>query len=138
MTFEDLLGRTVTSIEKGPAEYWRSCPPFASLGKDGELRIATSDGLLWHLSHDQGCCEEVYIESIVGNLEDLIGHPLLVAEMTSNADEREYREEGSTWTFYKLATIKGHVDIRWIGASNGYYSESVYLHVSRVEDASAN
>lgn len=83
------------------------------------------------LTHSQDCCESVYIESIVGDLSDLEGTPILMSEEVSS--EGYGAPEGTdpdsfTWTFFKLATIKGYVDIRFYGTSNGYYSESANLY----------
>ena len=114
----DFLGRTFINIEKDD---------------DDESIIFTAvTGEKWKMHHYQDCCESVSIESIVGDLSDLIGSPILKAEEAISSDAQpdqvvsEY-EDSFTWTFYKLATIKGYVDIRWYGSSNGYYSESVSI-----------
>ena len=93
-----------------------------------ELWFVLEDGTEYKMYHSQSCCESVSIEDITGDLEDLIGSPLLVAEEVSNYNfgpkQNEY-DEDYEWTFYKFATIKGSVTIRWYGSSNGYYSTSV-------------
>ena len=103
--------------------------------EDREIRFVTVDGDIYRMFHYQDCCESVYVESVVGDVQDLVGEPILVAEEVTSHDnpedaegfESEY-QESFTWTFYKLATRKGYVDIRWYGESNGYYSESVSLN----------
>ncbi len=109
--FKDLLGKTIVKIIKTGVE---------------DIEFIINDGTSLGMFHDSQCCESVYIESITGDLQDLIGSPILVAE-ESTSDNPEAYEYGQ-WTFYKLATINGYVDIRWIGESNGYYSVSTDLY----------
>jgi hypothetical protein len=96
-----------------------------------ELRFTTKEGDVYCMYHRQDCCESVHIESIGGDLDDLLNCKVLVAEEKSNREENypdpddSYCDGTFTWTFYTIATIKGYVDIRWYGSSNGYYSESV-------------
>jgi hypothetical protein len=102
----------------------------------GEMLFETADGERFMFAHQQDCCESVDINDIVGDLQDLIGSPMLIAEEVSGAtepDEEHY--ESYSYTFYKFATRKGYVDVRWLGESNGYYSESVDLFVEGVSGA---
>jgi hypothetical protein len=90
-----------------------------------ELIFKTADGKNHKFYHGQDCCESVSIEDVCGDLADLVGSPLLVAEQVDNEDEPECDAESYTWTFYKFGTAKGSVTVRWLGVSNGFYSESV-------------
>lgn len=99
--------------------------------ENDEITFIASDGREFRMFHDQDCCESVDIESIVGDLSDLVGEPITLAEEVSNSDknpegvEVPAYQDSFTWTFYKFATRNGYVDIRWYGESNGYYSEEV-------------
>lgn len=94
---------------------------------DDEMYFELENGKTYRFYHEQDCCESVYIEDIVGDLSDLIGAPVLQAEeVTESGNDDEGWGESITWTFYKFATIKGSVTVRWYGSSNGYYSETVY------------
>jgi hypothetical protein len=111
--FDELVGRTLYKAE----------------ANDEELTLYLSETNYVKFYHCQSCCEHVYIESIVGDLQDLVGEPLLIAELVSNYQGADKGDESYTWTFYKFATRKGYVDVRWYGTSNGYYSESVSIEV---------
>lgn len=132
----ELVGKTLTAVS-------------GAVGDDS-ITFVCKDGSEYQLFHSQDCCESVAVEDICGDFADLIGTPILMAESITNHDHPltgsvhsetlmkakflqgsklpevcDYESESFTWTFYKFRTIKGSVDIRWYGTSNGYYSECV-------------
>jgi hypothetical protein len=112
--FKDhVIGKTVIDIKTDKHDY---------------ISFLFSDGSAMKMYHSQSCCENVTIDDINGDLNDLIGTPIILAELRTNVNEGgpvdEY-DSSYTWSFYTFRAHKGFVDIRWYGTSNGNYSEDV-------------
>lgn len=107
---------------------------FNSVSVKSDTIVFKNSTETFTLYHEQECCEDVYIESIVGDLTDLMDSEILVAEERKSSEtpvsDSDY-EDSFTWTFYSFRTIKGSVDIRFYGTSNGYYSESVSISYNK-------
>jgi len=92
-----------------------------------EVIVTTVCGDIYKFFHCQDCCEQVNLEDFEGGVEDLVGGVILSAEEVEGVYEEPDMnlEESFTWTFYKIETTKGGLWMRWLGKSNGYYSEDV-------------
>ena len=100
--------------------------------EDESVTFHCDDGSKFVLAHEQDCCETVYLESVTGELDDLLNNPILKADENYSSDfpadvEVPSFVDSVTWSFYDLATIKGTVTLRWYGESNGYYGETATL-----------
>ena len=112
----DLLGQTILSI--------------AGMEAGSDMVSIITENYRYNMFHYQDCCENVYLADVIGDPQDLIGKPVLMAECVSNADgptKAESSYECEEWTFYKLATLNGYVTLRWYGSSNGYYSTNISI-----------
>lgn len=118
LKFKSLKGKTFSDVQQN---------------NEDEIIFTVSEDEQYKLYHIQNCCESVEIEDICGDLNDLIGEPILLADEIVHEQDVNPPEiktipkyqNSFTWTFYRIGTIKGDVVIRWYGNSNGYYSESV-------------
>lgn len=123
-----LIGKTILSIIRTEAsrEDWRN--------NADTITIVCETGETYRFWHERDCCESVEIYDITGgSLSDLIGKKLIdVTEEISSErwpDDVQTPEylESYTWTTHTFKTESTCIRVRWLGESNGYYSESVSL-----------
>lgn len=112
-----LKGYTFTKVDTDKSEY---------------INFFRSDGAVLKMYHEYQCCENVWLDDICGDLQDLVGEEILQASICSSNDPKHQNGMGDDdmwreWTFYKIATIKGHVTLRWCGETAQNYSLEVTL-----------
>jgi 2-methylcitrate dehydratase PrpD len=123
--FNSVVGETITKV----------CG--LSLESDC-VEFAFESGKTARLLHYNDCYEHVRLIDFDGDVSDLIGGTIVAFE--EEVSENQWPVVGYdfdmpeassyTWTFYKIQTTKGYVWLRWLGESNGCYSESVTFEVS--------
>lgn len=94
---EELKGKTFVDIQINDDN-----------GEKNKIIFTDDEGYVYKMYHDQDCCEWVYIEDICGDINNLIGVPIVMAEEITNRDDAplDDADYSYTWTFYKFATSK--------------------------------
>jgi len=105
--FDIFKGETIVKIEKDE--------------DSTSIYFYCKNGMVIQMTHLQDCCESVYLEEIEGDLNSILNSKILFAEESIEKKDEE------TLSFYKIATEKACITLRWYGESNGYYSEEVDL-----------
>ncbi len=96
---------------------------------NNEIMLTTASNRTIRIYHIQDCCESVRIEDTQGNWHELIGKVIVEAseDVEPQGDPPPTTKYPDSWTRTTLTfRVNGATVIsRWIGESNGYYSESV-------------
>jgi hypothetical protein len=117
IAFDQLIGLTLSEVlqaEKGSSM----------------IMLISACGRAFRMYHYDLCSEEVSLDDVDGDISDIVGSPITLAEKTISPDTPDDAQDrltqlSQTWTFYRIGTVKGMVVLRWFGESNGYYSEEV-------------
>jgi len=114
--FEELTGLEITKIVF--QKYF---------GENDSIKFYCNNGYAYEMCVDNtsGCHVGIGLELIDGNLLNIINTPILEAYLATNTRKIDGPLESETWAFYRIVTNEETVVMRWIGSSNGYYSEVV-------------
>lgn len=93
--------------------------------ENNEIMLTTQSGRIIKIYHRQDCCESVDIAGLDGDWQQLVGK--VIIEATHDEVESDVEYGSKTDTTLKFRVNDATVISRWIGESNGYYSESVDL-----------
>lgn len=112
---ETLVGETIVDIDDVPDE-----------AGDDRILITTANGRTIVIYHQQGCCERVRIIGRDGEWHTLIGKVIVEARK----DQQEQQDSATGYGTATKTELMFRVDdatvvSRWIGESNGHYSERV-------------
>jgi hypothetical protein len=89
--------------------------------------LTTKSGKVFRIFHSQDCCENVRIVGTEGNWKDLVGKVIRDFSHVTDpgGDPPPEYSESWTWTEFIFKVDDHTVISRWLGDSNGYYSEHV-------------
>ena len=93
--------------------------------EENQILLTTRSGRKFVVYHEQDCCETVAISGQDGSFDKLIGKPLIEARDFAVDTTEEGIDDSQTTTTLVFRVDDQTVISRWIGDSNGYYSESV-------------
>jgi hypothetical protein len=99
--------------------------------QENQILLTMQSGKRYKIYHDQDCCEDVKIDETQegdGDLVTLVGNRIDEVKLEEESDQEPRPSEyADSWTRTKITfRINSETVVsRWIGESNGYYSESV-------------
>jgi hypothetical protein len=93
--------------------------------EENQILLTTRSGRRFLVYHEQDCCETVAMHWQDGSFDKLIGKPIIEARDIAIDTSEEAIDSSQTTTTLIFRVDDQTVISRWIGDSNGYYSESV-------------
>jgi hypothetical protein len=112
MNFNTLIGKTLRNVEV----------------LEERIVFTQENGTTYASYHMQACCESLHIEKIIGDVNSVLGSPIMEAEETEDRGSGR-SPEPYTWTKTKqrIRTATGEVTFVWSGLSNGCYRETPHF-----------
>lgn len=118
ISLNELIGKTFYEIKK----------------RGDNISFTDMEGTVYKFNSYHSGFSETFLEDIEGELSDLANSKIIIAEMVKktenyNSDLKRASPyyDYSQWVFYKFATLKGYVTIKWRCEASANYSSEVII-----------